>query len=193
MPMTIDELNAIKKRLAAAMKCDDWGSHGTKELTFTPEKPGHNAAVWYGDGDQCADVHGNLGLGIDGDAVAEFFAKSIEDVTNLVAEVNNLNLQNQEYKSSADLWATRWSGLKGNFEKLEKENAQLLLQNSALVEMVPCTVGAHTEGFPCKGCEALKKLGITRVTPFEKRNDECTCGWKPHLLDCPAKINQGRR
>lgn len=34
-------------------------------------------------------------------------------------------LHGQEYKASSDLWATRWSRLKGNFEKLDLENMEL--------------------------------------------------------------------
>lgn len=80
------DLEAIKRRLAEAKKCDDWGKHGVK-LDFTPEKVGRAASLWYGDGDQCAEVHGNLGLGISGDAIAEFFAHSLEDVEALIAEI----------------------------------------------------------------------------------------------------------
>lgn len=84
--MTTEELEAIKGRLLAACKCDEWGKHGVK-LTFSPEEVGRPATIWYGDGDQCAQVHGNLGLGIDGDAIAEFLANSIEDVKKLLQEI----------------------------------------------------------------------------------------------------------
>lgn len=91
--MTTEELAAINERLAAALRCDDWGKHGL-QLEFTPEKPGREASIWYGDGDQCATVHGNLGLGIDGDAVARFFAKAPGDVKALLGENERLNTEN---------------------------------------------------------------------------------------------------
>lgn len=83
--MTIDQESELRKRLAAAMKCDDWGNHG-RWLFAAPEKPGANAKVWYGDGDLCAEVHGNLGLGINGDAIAEFFANSMADMQRLLED-----------------------------------------------------------------------------------------------------------
>jgi hypothetical protein len=60
----------------------------------------------------------------------------------------------------------------------EKETDRLL---NAVIDLVPHTVGAHTEGFRCDECEDLKKLGINRGNPFEKkasgkRNDVCECG-----------------
>jgi hypothetical protein len=84
--MTPRDLAAIKYRLAAALKCDDWGQHGV-QLEFTPEKVGREASIWYGDGDLCATVHGNLGLGIDGDAMAKFFAHALADMKALLIEV----------------------------------------------------------------------------------------------------------
>jgi hypothetical protein len=86
MTITTQELEAIRARLEAAKKSDDWGKHGV-EMEATKEKVGANARVWYGDGDLCAEVHGNLGLGIDGDAMAEFFAHAIKDVERLLSEV----------------------------------------------------------------------------------------------------------
>lgn len=91
--MTTDELAAINERLAAALRCDDWGKHGL-QLEFTPEKPGREASLWYGDGDQCATVHGNLGLGIDGDAVAQFFAKAPGDVKALLDDRDRMETEN---------------------------------------------------------------------------------------------------
>lgn len=85
--LTPEEIEAIKSRLDAAKKSDDWGKHGI-QLTFTPEKPGHPAALWYGDGDQAAQIHGNLGLGIDGDAIGRFFEKAIQDVDALLGMIS---------------------------------------------------------------------------------------------------------
>ncbi len=50
-------------------------------------------------------------------------AKGIE--APLIHELRQARVQSQVYKDSADLWSTRWSRLKENFEKLEKENASL--------------------------------------------------------------------
>lgn len=66
-----------------------------------------------------------------------------------------------------------------------------LLQNGELRKALQGFV-EHPRLYPNVGddriAEAVALLGIT-----EKRNDECTCNWTPHLLDCPVKINQGRR
>lgn len=91
MPITKVELDAIRDRLLAAKKSDDWGKDGIK-LEATKEKVGSNAKIWYGDGDLCAEVHGNLGLGIDGDAVAEFFAHAMADVERLLSEIEAPNV-----------------------------------------------------------------------------------------------------
>jgi hypothetical protein len=59
-------------------------------------------------------------------------------------------------------------------KKAEKERDAAILQIRALVDLVPHTRGAHTEGFPCDGCVALKKLGIERKSPFESGETEKT-------------------
>lgn len=84
--MSQEEIDQITARLEAARKCAPWGTHA-RNLWATKETPGHPAAVWYGDNDQCAEVHGNLGLGIDGDAMAVFFAHSLDDVQRLLLEL----------------------------------------------------------------------------------------------------------
>ncbi len=83
---TLKEIEEIRARLEAAKKCDDWGKHGL-EFTFTAEKPGRNTALWYGDGDMAAEIHGNMGLGIDGDALGQFFASAIKDVDALLGMI----------------------------------------------------------------------------------------------------------
>jgi hypothetical protein len=70
-----------------------------------------------------------------------------------------------------------------------KEKQKLELQVRAVVDLVPHTVGAHTEGFPCDGCLALKKLGIERTSIFENRN--CgDCGQVPGRPHSPGCKNE---
>lgn len=86
--VTPKEIAAIRARLEAVKKCAPWGGHGAALWATKATAKYPKAAVWYGDGDQCAEVHGNLALEIDGDAVAEFFAHSIEDIERLLAALN---------------------------------------------------------------------------------------------------------
>lgn len=141
--MTFDELAWIKKRLTAAMKSDAWGTHGFG-MTATPEKTGRHAAVWYGDGDQCAEVHGNLGLGIEGDAVAEFFAYSIQDVQKLVDELERTNLQVREL---VELLIKRRV-----MEPRHSEESHECDECTVLAEM-----GRNREGFVIKRSDPVRK------------------------------------
>lgn len=100
-PLTDQDLAEIEARLKEATASEDWGKHGFA-LEWSREKVGRNASIWYGDGDQCAEVHGNLGLGINGDAVCKFFTYSIEDVTRLLAEVRRLQASNVAVKMSLE-------------------------------------------------------------------------------------------
>lgn len=58
----------------------------------TEEVGGKLARVWYPDGDQLADVHGNLGglAVVEGDDVAAFIAHARADIPALLAEVDRL-------------------------------------------------------------------------------------------------------
>lgn len=91
-----DERLAELGRLAAAIESKDaWGAGRLKGMTWTPEKVGHEAAVWYDDGDMCAEVHSNMGLGYRGDAWAEFFAAAPAAVPELIAEVRRLRAEEE--------------------------------------------------------------------------------------------------
>jgi hypothetical protein len=74
------ELEKIRERLKKASSCADWGKHAF-ELYTTKGDP---TKLWYGDGDLCAEVHDNLGLGVSGENVAEFFAHAKEDIEMLL-------------------------------------------------------------------------------------------------------------
>lgn len=86
--MNTSDFADLKARIEAAKKCDEWGKHGLR-FTFTPEKPGQEARLWYGDGDLCAVVHGNMGLGIDGDAIGLFFATALADMDALLGMIRD--------------------------------------------------------------------------------------------------------
>lgn len=88
--ITANELEIIRIRLETAKKSEIWGKHGLA-MEATKATTGTNAKVWYGDGDLCAEIHDNLGLGIDGDAVAEFFANAVNDVERLLLEIRLFN------------------------------------------------------------------------------------------------------
>jgi hypothetical protein len=87
-----------RARKAAADPDEDWAKDRTG-LEAHENRPGQfehaDAVILYDDGDVCAFVHDNLGLGIHGVRVAEFFAAArndpVEDVVDsLVAEVRRL-------------------------------------------------------------------------------------------------------
>lgn len=83
-------LSEIRARLDAAEAKDrpDCGPY-----TFTPEggTDDHRLArIWGPDGDCLAEVHGNLGLDIDGDALADLWAHANVDLAWLLGEVDRL-------------------------------------------------------------------------------------------------------
>jgi hypothetical protein len=51
-------------------------------------------------------------------------------------ERDRLELQSQEYKDAADLWGTRWSRLKGNFDKLELQHREAAKMASILLDYI---------------------------------------------------------
>lgn len=53
--LSLDDVAAMMARANAADSEDEWG-RGRVELTWTSENPGREAAVWYDDGDLCAEV-----------------------------------------------------------------------------------------------------------------------------------------
>lgn len=63
---------------------------GVPALRATPQREGRAAAVWYDDGDQCAEVHDDPGRGYDGDAYAAFFAAAAGAVPELLDLVGRL-------------------------------------------------------------------------------------------------------
>ena len=73
------------------------GAQDRLAMEWTPEQKVNDgiqaAAVWYDDGDMCAEVHGNLGLDIDGDAMAEFFSHAMQDVKMLIEKVEALEIE----------------------------------------------------------------------------------------------------
>lgn len=75
------------ERLAKACESSEEWAKGRTDLDFCEsgmylthvdgelKNQYHEACVLYDDGDHCAEVHDNLGLGLNGDAFAELFAK----------------------------------------------------------------------------------------------------------------------
>lgn len=91
-------LEEIEARLKAARPKEEWAQDRTRLYTTTGED-GYEAAVWYDDGDICAQVHDNLGLGCRATAYAELFAHAAEDIPALIAEVRRLRvLKEGEYE-----------------------------------------------------------------------------------------------
>lgn len=92
--LTDEQLAAIEARCDAAKDCEEWG-RPEAPLTWTPEHRDangqyHEATIWFDDGDSCAYVHNNMGLGYGGDEIAAFFAGCWQDVPALLAEVRRL-------------------------------------------------------------------------------------------------------
>ena len=84
--MSVQErLKEISERLLKAEDVDDWGKHS---FDFTIEKQSIKnngvSKLWYGDGDLCAEIHDNLGLGVNGDAIAELFGNAKKDIRYLL-------------------------------------------------------------------------------------------------------------
>jgi hypothetical protein len=82
------DLAAIEARVKALESSEDWAA-GRVALTVTRTGRG-NHGVLYDDGDLCAEVHDNLGLGMDGKAYADFFVAAVIDIPALLAEVRRL-------------------------------------------------------------------------------------------------------
>lgn len=86
-------------------------------------------------------------------------------------KIRDLELKNDEYKSSADLWATRWSRLKENFEKLGEENAKLLLQNGELRKALEHIADLDGQIEPITWMEAFAKaVEIAKAALAEKKD-----------------------
>ncbi len=79
----------------AARSTEEYAAHRIG-LTWTPEIIGREAWVLYDDGDLCAAVHDNLGLGFSGDRMAEFFAAARTALPLLIAEVRRLRELEQD-------------------------------------------------------------------------------------------------
>lgn len=73
--MTLD-IEAELKICEAATAVDD-SCKFRGPFDFTPQERGESAKVWYDDGDCCAIVYDNLGIGASGDAMAEMFAHAV--------------------------------------------------------------------------------------------------------------------
>lgn len=90
--MTPKRLAEIEARLQAARPGDR--RPDGNELNMFATKRGYNGAknaqLWHADGDGCANILGNLGYDVDGDALAEFFAHALVDVRDLIKAVKDL-------------------------------------------------------------------------------------------------------
>lgn len=90
--MTNEELAIIEARAKAATPESDY-SKDRISLSFISQNDriDGTAAVWYDDGDLCAEVHANLGLGIfDPTPWAALFAHARTDIPALITEVRRL-------------------------------------------------------------------------------------------------------
>lgn len=88
--MTPERLAEIASRFEAAYPKVDRGGEELK-MTFSKanEKEWHST-IWYPDGDECATIHSSLGLDVDGDALARFWANAWLDVRDLIKAVKDL-------------------------------------------------------------------------------------------------------
>lgn len=84
----IEELRRLVNGLRSWCS-DEGGQNRIGGMFFLPEgvEEGKHtdAAVVYGDGDHCASVSGNLGLGLEANAYAEFFAFAVNNAEDLLA------------------------------------------------------------------------------------------------------------
>jgi len=92
------DLETIEALLKALESSEDW-AQGRVALTLSRTTPG-NHGVWYDDGDLCAEVHDNLGLGMDGKAYAEWFAASVTLVPALIVQLRRLKAEKSARKES---------------------------------------------------------------------------------------------
>ena len=101
MSATTERIAAIRARLAAAAPNEDYAV-GRTALTATPASAGKLAAIWYDDGDQAATVHDNLGLGIDGDAMACLLAAAPDDLRWVCDEAERLSERAEQAEATIE-------------------------------------------------------------------------------------------
>lgn len=85
------DLEAIKARFQALESSEEYGQ-GRLNVAQWRTSSGHYG-IWYDDGDLLAEVHDNLGLGMSGEAYANFFAACLKDIPTLVAEIQRLEAE----------------------------------------------------------------------------------------------------
>lgn len=91
--MTPERLAEIAARFEAA-RPGDARPDGSELKMFATKRDylgAKNAQLWHADGDGCAEILGNLGLNVDGDALAEFFAHALVDVRDMLEEIKRLS------------------------------------------------------------------------------------------------------
>jgi len=86
------ELRALAEK---ATPTEEWARERTS-VTVTPEQANKNARIWYDDGDELAEVHGNLGLGVDGSCMARFLAASSQALPDALADLDELDARVKE-------------------------------------------------------------------------------------------------
>jgi hypothetical protein len=87
----------IRARVEAARPQESWATERVG-LIVTHAEPNILTKIWYDDGDLCAEVHDNLALGCDADALAQLFANAVDDIPYLLTELTVLREENERLK-----------------------------------------------------------------------------------------------
>lgn len=118
---------------------------------------------------------------IDNHSNACHDAAPIRKIEELYDKLDKLSVESQDYKGSADLWATRWLRLKENFEKLGLENRGL---RDVLAKIGMASLTASTLGFLRRKIE--EAVNPVLATLLEKGGDDMGNPWAPNK-DYPGK------
>jgi hypothetical protein len=76
MPLDIQKLREVLER---AQPKEDWErkSISLTEFTSTADEANGQGQIWYSDGDQCAEVYDNMGIGVNGARVGELMVAAV--------------------------------------------------------------------------------------------------------------------
>ena len=98
--MTPERLAEIEARFQALRPKEDRGGEELKMMVL-PQRGFPNSTptkIFYADGNGCATISSNIGLGVDGDALAIFWANAWFDVRDLIKAVKDLTTVAQTRK-----------------------------------------------------------------------------------------------
>jgi hypothetical protein len=83
MPLDIQKLREVLER---AQPEEDWErkSINLTEFTSTADEANGQGKIWYSDGDQCAEVYDNMGIGVNGARVGELMVAAVNALPALL-------------------------------------------------------------------------------------------------------------